>query len=263
MRLTSRFTFLGVLVVAASLTALGQELIGGYEGGPGNGYSFGSSVFSIPSTGTNSLVVRPTFSYLYYNYQDTGGFTDVSSPGIGMTLGYRLRAGRLTFTAGPGVETRWEHRNYPNGATTGKTLLGATGMAEAFFQANSLTNLNLIGNYTQNDRYTWVRGGLKRQITNRDFKRSTAWLIGPEVTGQGNRDVRQYQAGGVVELALLPSHVSIQFRSGYGHLQFHDGSTDQRPYFGLGFYTNLLRQQAGPPPSGQSLTPPVQPRNGN
>ncbi len=261
MRLTSRFAVIGVLFVAASLPAVGQEFIGGYEGGPGNGYSFGSSVFSIPSTGTNSFIIRPTFSYLYYNYQDTGGFTDVTSPGLGMTLGYRLRLGRLTFTAGPGVETRWEHRNFPNGTTSDKTLLGATGMGEAFFQANSLTNLNLIGNYTQNERYTWVRGGLKRQITNRNFKRSTAWLIGPELTGQGNRDVRQYQAGGVLELALLPSHVSIQFRSGYGHLQFHDGSTDNRPYFGLGFYTSLLRQRPAPPPSGQASLGAGPPRN--
>ncbi len=249
-----------MLVLAATLTALGQEFIGGYEGGPGNGYSFGSSVFSFPSTGTNSFVVRPTFSYLYYNYQDTGGFTDVTSPGLGLTLGYRLRLGRLTFTAGPGVETRWEHRNFPDGTSGYKTLLGATAMSEAFFQANRLTNLNLIANYTQNDRYTWVRGGMKRQITNRDFKRSTAWLIGPEVTGQGNRDVRQYQAGGVVELALLPSHVSIQFRSGYGHLQFHDGSTEARPYFGLGFYTSLLRQHDAPPPSGQASLSPGPPQ---
>ncbi len=252
MRLNSRYGFIFLLFFVFSLAACGQELIGGWEGGPANGYSFGSSVFSFPASGSGSFVVRPTASFLYYNYRDSEGFTDVTSPGIGITMGYRLRAGRLTLTAGPGVETRWEHRRYAGGGKLDKTQLGATALGEAFFQANRLTNLNVISNYTQNDRYTWIRGGLKRQVTNRDFERATALLVGPEITGQGNRDVREYQTGGVLEWALLASHVSIQFRSGYSRLQFRDGTLTTRPYIGVGFYSSFLATRQAPPPAGHS-----------
>jgi hypothetical protein len=244
MKLLSRLLPSAVLLLATWCSASGQELVGGWEGGPANGYSFIAPVFSIPGSGPHSFVVRPTASFLYYNYRDSGGMTDVTSPGIGVLLGYRLRTRRLTLTAGPGVEARWDHRRFADGTTLDKPQLGATAQAEAFFQANPLTNLNLIGSYGQANRYTWIRGGLKRQVTNRNFKAPTALLLGPEITAQGNRDARQYQAGAVMELAFLRAHGSVQFRSGYARLEFRDASVKVRPYFGVGLYRSFPARTA-------------------
>ena len=74
------------------------------------------------------------------------------------------------------------------------------------------------------------------QVTDTDFLRSAALSIGPELTGQGNHDAHQFEAGGMLELGLLRTHASLQFRAGYARLWFVDGSTDSRPYFGVGFY---------------------------
>jgi hypothetical protein len=67
---------LGLLTTGAAA----QEMILGWEGGPSNGYGFVMPVFSIPKDGSQSFVIRPAGSYLYYNFRELGGFTKVTSP---------------------------------------------------------------------------------------------------------------------------------------------------------------------------------------
>jgi cellulose biosynthesis protein BcsS len=231
--------YLGLLIVWFILLlpqARGQELIAGWEGGPSNGYAFVSPVFTVPSSDRNMFLIRPTVSDLYYNFREAGGFTDVTSPGASIQLGYRLQIPRLTFTIGPGFEVRWDHRQLATGQKVNTTQKGATVEGDAFFQANPLTSLNIISSYEGANHYFWTRAGMKRQVTNTDFSRPAALSIGAEVTGQGNHDVHQFEAGGMLELGLPRAHSSLQFRVGYAHLWFVDGSTDSRPYFGVGFY---------------------------
>ena len=137
-------------LVAASVLFLlpgvvsAQELITGWEGGPSNGYGFAMPVFSIPMGDTNFLVVRPSGSYLYYNFREAGGFTTVSSPGASLGLAYRYRTKRLTLTIGPGFEARADHRVHPDGTSVNSTQAGARADGDIYFQVDSLTSLSMI-----------------------------------------------------------------------------------------------------------------------
>jgi hypothetical protein len=231
--------YVGLLIVWLLLRvpiARGQELVAGWEGGPSNGYGFVSPIFTVPSSNRNMFLIRPTVSDLYYNFRDVGGFTYVTSPGAAIQIGYRLQTRRLTFTIGPGYEVRWDHRRFASGQTVNTTQTGVTMEGDAFLQESSLTNLNIISSYEAANHYFWTRAGIKRQVTDTDFIRSVALSIGPELTGQGNHDAHQAEVGGMLEFGLPRTHASLQFRAGYARLWFVDGSTDSRPYFGVGFY---------------------------
>lgn len=178
-----------------------------------------------------------TNSYLYYNFRQNAGVTTVNSPGAALLIGYRRATRRLVYTIGPGVEVRREIRALANGQRLLSTQIGATVQGEAFFQANSLTKLNVISSYEMANHYVWTRGGFERQVTNTKIEGRGGLEIGAEITGQGNGDVHQVEAGGVVEIPLTGiRNTSLQFRSGYAHLWFAGGLTDSRPYMGVGFY---------------------------
>ncbi len=81
--------YVSIVVVALALlrgpAAPAHEFIGGWEGGPGNGYGFLEPVFSFPSSGTGSaFVIRPAVSYLYYDTVEAAGITHVTSPGASL-----------------------------------------------------------------------------------------------------------------------------------------------------------------------------------
>jgi hypothetical protein len=233
-----KYTFLSIAMLCPFVTAnaCAQEIIVGWEGSPSNGYGFVMPVFSVPKTDTSAFVIRPAVGYLHYNFREAGGRSDVTSPVVSIGMAYRLRLPRVSMTLGPGLEARWEHRKQANGTRINKTQTGVTASADFFIQANPLTNLSLIATYSQTNRYLWSRASIKRQVTNRDFRRNSAISFGAEVTGQGNRDVRQVQLGGLMEVGFLSKHSSLQFRSGYARLQFIDRSIETRPYFGMGLY---------------------------
>jgi Cellulose biosynthesis protein BcsS len=225
-----------VLAHVLPRAGLGQELIGGWEGDASRGYAFGSPVFSVGLGGHSAFVLRGTGSYLYYRFPDATGSTDVTSPGAGAALGYRVRAGRLSTTLAAGYEVRWTTRRPSVGPLLRVTERGITAQGELFFQATSLTNLNAIVSYGDANHYVWARGGVKRQLTNTRFQGPVALAVGLEGTAQGNHDARAYQGGGLVAFELLRAHASLQTRAGYTWLQYPDGSVESRPYFGVGFY---------------------------
>jgi hypothetical protein len=234
-----KYPFLSVAVLWSFVSgnAFAQEVIVGWEGGASSGYGFVSPVLSVPKTDTPSaFVIRPAVGYLYYNFREAGGSTDVTSPVVSIGMAYRLRTPRVSMTLGPGFEARWEHRKQVNGTRINKTRTGVTASADFFIQANPITTVSLIATYSQTNRYLWSRGGIKRQVTNKNFSRNSAISLGAELTGQGNRDVRQFQLGGLMEIGVLSAHSSLQFRSGYARLQFTDRSIETRPYFGMGLY---------------------------
>jgi hypothetical protein len=225
-----------VWFVAFSVRARAQEIVTGWEGAPSNGYAFVSSILSVTGSHTNRFVIRPTVSDLYYNFRDVGGFTSVISPGAALQIGYRLQSPRLTFTIGPGVAVRWDHRKLASGPTLNSTQLGATVEGDAFFQATDLTNLNIIASYEGANHYFWTRAGLKHQITNTSFERPVGLSVGGELTGQGNHDSHQLEAGALFEFGLFRTHSSLQVRAGYDRRWFAEGSADSKPYYGVGFY---------------------------
>lgn len=229
-------TCTALLLLISSGSAIGQELVGGWEGGPSNGYGFVMPVFSIPKQGPNAFVVRPSIGYLYYNFREAGGFTNVTSPGASLGVAYRLRKKKATLTIGPGFEARWEHRVQADGSQININRRGFVGQGDIYYSATAFTAFTLNGSYELSNHYVWSRAGFKHQVTNRSFEGGTALLFGAEVTTQGNRDVHQMQVGPLLELALRPLHGALQFHSGYARLQFADGSQETRPYFGAGIY---------------------------
>src|SRR5437867_10192560 len=75
-----------------------QELIAGWEAVKLGGYAFATTLVSVGMGGHHALVLGGSSSYLYYNFPDSGGITDVTSPGVSATLGYRLHTERLAVT---------------------------------------------------------------------------------------------------------------------------------------------------------------------
>jgi hypothetical protein len=219
--------------------AEGQELIAGWEGASGRGYAFLSPVLGVQLSQRHALVIRGAASYLYYEFPEAAGITDVTSPGAAAGLAYRLRGRRATATIGPGFELRRTTRQPSAGTRSRATERGLTAQGDIFFQPTPLTTLSLIASYGHANRYIWTRLGLKRQVTNPRFTEPAALGLGLEVTGQGNRDVRSYQAGAVFALDLVRASASLQLRGGYARLSYADASKESRAYFGAGFYQAL------------------------
>ncbi len=232
---------IAVTMLGATTAARAHELIGGWEGGPGNGYGFLEPIFSFPGSGTGSaFVIRPTVSYLYYDtYDAAGGLTQVSSPGESLGIAYRLRTPRVTLTLGPGFEVRQERRDLADGTRQTDTLRGATFSGDVYFQATSLTSCSLVGSYEDANHYVWSRAGIKRQITNTDFRAANAISLGLELTEQGNRDVRRDQAGAVLGWEFLRAHASLQFHAGVSQSRYPTAPSATQGYVGVGFYRSF------------------------
>jgi hypothetical protein len=176
----------------------------------------------------HAVQVRTTASFLYYN-SHAHGPTDVAAPGGTVAVGYRLSASRVNLALFGG----FEGRRFDHGWEEGPSASG-----ELFVSATRLMQFSALGNFTNADRYTWARVGVKRQVTNTTFE-SRAISIGLEATGQGNRDVTTYELGGVLERAWLQTGMSVQFRAGWSVSQFPTGPDQRRPYFGVGVYRRL------------------------
>ena len=230
--------------------ASSQELVTGWEGYGQRGYGLVTPSYSFDLNphpagvvhATNySFLLRGSGSYLYYTTSQTGGVTDVTSPGVSFGGALRLQTRRLTLTFGPSYEVRWTQDKLPTGQVTHTLEHGIMAQGDAYFQATPLTNLNGIISYEDANQYLWSRVAVKRQVTNTHFTAPRALSIGGEFTAQGNNEIRVYEGGGLVEIAFLHAHASLQFRSGYSREQYPDNSVKTVPYFGAGLYFDLRR----------------------
>jgi hypothetical protein len=209
--------------------AAGQDVVAGWEGGNRAGYAFVAPSAGFAITSSQSLVVKATASFLYYNSQAEGP-TDVTAPGGGLAFGYRASGRKANVAVFGGLEQRrvrdgWER--------------GASASGEMFLSATSLTQISALGNFAQANRYTWVRLGAKRQLTNTSFRGTRALSAGVEATAQGNRDVTTWELGGVLEHAWLRPGLSFQLRAGYSTSSFQTGPDQHKTYFGFGLYRRL------------------------
>jgi cellulose biosynthesis protein BcsS len=227
---------LACLLLASTTGA--QELILGFEGDSLGGNALAMPIFSFPSTGKNSLVVQANGGYLYYTIRGTTD-TVVHSPGGSLSLGWRARTARATFTVGAGYEVRHKESIPETGPSTTVTERGITIQGNAYFMPNPLTALTLIATYGDANRYTWVRGGYKRQLTNKRFEKPTSWSIGGEVTGQGNNEVTTYQIGLVGGPSWPKKKMSLEVRAGISQRQSPGGPKEHLFYGGVGFYKDF------------------------
>lgn len=216
--------------------SVAQEIVTGWEGSSSRGYAFVSPSAAFATSGQFSWIVRGAVSYLYYDFPDEGGKTRVRSPGESLGVGLRYSTPQLSVTIGPGYEVRQTTRDFASGSERRDNESGVVVQGDVFYQATPLTNVSLIASYGAANDYVWVRAGGKRQISNFDNRDATTLHAGVEITGQGNKDGRSTQVGGLFEVAYPSAKASLQFRAGYSRLTNPDDSHESKPYFGVGFY---------------------------
>jgi len=184
----------------------------------------------------HALVVGGSGSYLYYSFPDSGGITEVASPGVSAALGYRFRTERMSSTLSAAYELRRTREGPAVLPATRRTERGVAAEEELWLQATPLTVVDAIVSYSGANRYLWARAGLQRQLTNTQFQRPVALAVGVEGTTQGDRDVRAYEAGVVLALEFVHTDGSLQVRTGYVRLQYSDQTSESKPYFGVALY---------------------------
>jgi hypothetical protein len=224
-----------VVAVLVSKAAGAQEVAAGWEGDDRRGYVFASPSLSFDMGASHALVLRSAGGFLYYDFPADGGRVEVTSPGVGGAIGYRIRGRRASATVTAGYEIRQIRRTQPD--TTTQTMeRGFTGAAEVFVSAGPLTRISALASYGQANRYGWTRSSVTRQLTNRKFEKSRALGAGVDVTLAGNRDITTQQVGGVVVWDWFRVNASLQLRAGYSRSLASGVVVDQHPYVGAGLY---------------------------
>lgn len=227
---------LATLFLLHAASSAGQEIVTGWEGTSSRGYAFVSPAATFQRSDQFSWIVRGAASYLYYHLPENGGTTRVRSPGESLGVALRYSAPQITATIGTGYEIRQTTRRFKSGEESRQTERGVIVQGDVFYQATPLTTLSALASYGEANHYVWARGGIKRQITNFDNQGSTTLHVGAEITGQGNKDGRTDELGGLFEVAYPRENGSLQFRAGYSRLRNPDGSRESKPYFGIGAY---------------------------
>jgi hypothetical protein len=226
-----------MLLLATPCSA--QEVATGFEGGPSIGEAFFAPTFSWNLDAANAITFKPGASYLYYDTRGkTGQETKITAPEASFGVGYRFTGTDVTLDIGPAFEVLWQTKKPTGGKllSTEETLTGVAAAADLYWQATSLTGINLVATYDAPNRYYWTRGTLKERVTDLDSKSSTSISLGADATYQGSTDVHQLGGGGLVEFDFQGGSTALQLRGGYSWLTFADHSHDQRPYAGATLY---------------------------
>jgi len=177
-------------------------------------------------------------SYLYYDYDSSGTRISVRSPGASLMSGVRVLFPRGSISAMAGGEMRQEHRNVDTfGAPQAEhTTLGVVLQSYENFALARRWQATGFGVYVGAARYFVGRADLRYQLSNIEWKMPLTYFAGVECVRQGNDASDAFQVGGVAEVNLVPSHLSLSVHSGYkeswspGEIHQHGG------YFGTSLY---------------------------
>lgn len=225
-----------IMIFYTNAMAGSFDMVTGWEGNETQGYTFFSSTYNTAIGKNVYIVFRASANYLYYEFYDVDRRTDVRSPGTDAGIALRFNIGRASLSLGPGYEIRQTERNYENGGSTEKTEEGYNLQGSLYLQAASHTILQIISSYSDANEYIWTRGGIKYQLTNKNYQGPTALSLGVEFTGQGNDDKNTLSGGILFEIAFVRKKLSIQMRTGYPFYDSEESSEDSKPYFGAGLY---------------------------
>ncbi len=232
-----------VLVTAATPAASSQNgaFLGGWEADShSNGYAFTALGYTQPVTPGVALTMRVSAGYLYYQFPENGGVTKVTSPTFALLAGPQFSGQRVSLTLTAGAETSTITRE--NAAATGQTKttehqVSAVLNGTFWAQLSQRWDFLYIANYEDANKYTWMRGTTKYRVTEQD--RPVSFSVGPEVTAQGNADIKSLQGGGMLEVYFRPASLSLDVRGGYKSSTFPQGPSQTGPYWGAGFYTQF------------------------
>lgn len=227
------------------------EWIGGSEfDTDGLFFGFIGPQWNRPLNDNVRLSARAYVNWLQYEFEDNGGITKVSGPGVSTRVGLKF-GDRNTFGIGAGPSFKWRDRDFedlagneiegPDDAEDEDMEVGFNIGADAYINATDRDVLHGIVSYDTVDEYLWSRAAYKRQITNVDWKETWAHFLGVEGILQGNDDIRTLMLGGLVEFTHAPSSTSLMFRAGFKQSSFDTAEDHTGPYFGVNFYKRVGR----------------------
>ncbi|MDQ3070136.1 MAG: cellulose biosynthesis protein BcsS [Acidobacteriota bacterium] len=222
------------------------ELIGGVEGDTdGMMYAFFGPSWTRPLNDTTRLQLTARGNFLKYEFEENGGVTEVSGPGISTQVGLKF-GDRHTFKIGAGPSFKWRNEKFTaaNGTETefdGDMEVGISVGADASLNPTRRDNVHALVNYNTEDKYMWSRLGYKHQISNYNWQETFAHFIGAEGILQGNDDIRTMMLGGLFEFVHAPSSTALMVRGGYKKSTFDVEDDRTGPYVGVNFYKRLGR----------------------
>ena len=220
------------------------EVIGGLEfDTDGMMYGFFGPQWNRRLNDNTRLTARAYANWLQYEFDELGGTTKVSGPGISTQVGLKFGTTN-TFKVGAGPSFKWRGETFTNAAGVETELdsdmeVGFSVGADASLNPTKIDNIHAIVNYETVDDYLWSRLAYKHQVTNHDWQAPWAMSLGAEGILQGNDDIRTTMLGGLVEFAHGPSRTSLMLRSGYKRSTFDTADNRSGPYFGINLYKRL------------------------
>jgi hypothetical protein len=230
---------LAALALFSPARAAGVEGIAGWEGdGYDQGYGFAMLGAFLAGGTTVSWPLRISGSYLYYNYADGGATVRVQAPGVAATTGIRWTGARGSIGVAAGGEIRRERREREATPVTVDVVPRGGFLAQGEGEVAWGRRLHpfFLVSYAGAARYTYGRAGLRCQLSNLDWSGPRVWSLGLEGVGQGNRDTDAFQGGAFVDLALVPSRISVSLHGGFKESAAPDGGRRRGGYLAAGLY---------------------------
>jgi hypothetical protein len=220
------------------------EIIGGVEfDTDGMLYGFAGPQWNYRLNENMGVFARAYGNWLQYEFEENGGTTEVSGPGVSTQVGLKF-GGRNTFKVGAGPSFKWRGETFTDAAGNETELdsdmeVGLSVGADAYLNPTERDNVHGIINYDTADDYLWSRLAYKRQITNLDWQDTWAHHVGVEGIWQGNDDIKTMMLGGLVEFAHGASRSSVMLRAGLKKSSFDTADDRSGPYFGINVYRRL------------------------
>lgn len=220
------------------------ELIGGLEfDTDGMMYGFFGPQWNRRLNDDVGVFARAYGNWLQYEFDENGGTTEVSGPGISTQVGLKFGQ-RHTFKVGAGPSFKWRNETFTDAAGNetefdGDMEVGVSLGADAYLNPTEHDNVHALVNYDTTDDYLWSRLGYKHQISNHGWQDTWAHFAGAEGIWQGNDDITTVMLGGLVEFVHAPSSTAIMLRAGFKKSTFEVADDRTGPYFGINFYRRL------------------------
>ena len=207
------------------------------------GYGFVGPQYVKPIQPNLAWIVGANLNYLYYDFPNTSGQTNVRAPGFAARGGVKFGdRNYVELSAGPGVKFRHTEVVDPLSnviRSTSDTLVGLDVGGDLSVDPTSHNNISGIVDYNTIDSYTWSRLAYKEQVGNPNWSGRFTPYVGVEFVGQGNADIRSTQYGAFVEVVHVPSRISVMVRGGYKRSTFEIGPAQTGPWVAVGFYQRL------------------------
>jgi hypothetical protein len=220
------------------------EPMGGFDFDTNStGYGWVGPQYQYKLNDNVGIVGRAGLNYLYYEFEDVGGRTRVSGPGVNAAVGVRVGGSNwFQVTAGPS----WVQRNHTLKVTDGSDIdqggewhSGIQYGGDVFFNPTRRSNVMGQAMYSTSDNFHWLRGMGKQQVTNYGWTNTFTHYVGGELVGMGNEDFDTVQIGGLFEFLHVKSSASIALRSGWKRQTTPLGAPQSGPYFGIGYWQSL------------------------